>query len=105
MKHIADFYEKHNCKIRKMFGFDSFEGLPEEKKDPHSYKDWYPGAFSSTELFKTRNKDEIVKKVLEVIGPRNYPVVSIPGFWDKVLNDSLVENAAPFESESYYSLV
>lgn len=74
-----------------MFGFDSFEGLPEEKNDPYSHKDWFPGAFSARELFKTTNREEIIKRVFEVIGPWDFDIVLIPGFYDKVLEDNLVE--------------
>lgn len=90
MKAIANFYKKHNCKIRKMFGFDSFEGLPEEKNDVYAHESWYRGAFNAEELFKTKDKSEIIKKILEVIGPREHEILLIPGFYDKVLNNDLV---------------
>jgi len=90
MKVTADFYKKNNCKIRKMFGFDSFEGLPEEKNDPYAHPSWYRGAFSAEIRFKTKDKTEIMKKVLEVIGPREHEILLIPGFYDKVLRDDLV---------------
>ena len=89
MKLIADLYEKNNCVIRKMFGFDSFQGLPEEKNDLHA--PWQTGAFNATKLFKTKGTSETIKKVYEIIGSRDFNVVLIPGFWDKMLCDDLVE--------------
>jgi hypothetical protein len=89
MKTIADLYEKHNCVIRKMFGFDSFQGLPEEKDDLHA--PWQAGEYNSTKLFKTEDINETIKKVYEIIGSRDFNVVLIPGFWDKMLYDDLVE--------------
>jgi hypothetical protein len=91
MRFIADVFERHGVRIRKMFGFDSLEGLPPEKDDPYLDEEWIPGSFNASELFQTKNTKEIVNRIRTKIGSRSFDIVIVPGFWDSVLENGLVK--------------
>jgi hypothetical protein len=75
--------------IRKIFGFDSFEGIPEEKLDKLNRDEWKVGFCSAA---KTLNctKEKAIRYVEERLSPLHSNICLIPGFWDAVLVDELV---------------
>jgi hypothetical protein len=91
MRFIADIFARHRVGIRKMFGFDSLEGLPPETDDPYLDREWAPGSFAASKLFQTKDSREIIDRIIQRIGPRSFDVVIVPGFWDSVLEDGLVK--------------
>ena len=91
MRFIADVFERHGVRIRKMFGFDSLEGLPPEKDDPYLDEEWTPGSFNASELFQTKDTKAILDRIIKKIGHRGFDIVIVPGFWDSVLEDGLVK--------------
>lgn len=77
----------------KIFGFDSFIGLPEEDentKKPNNYgKDiWARGEFSSINLFKNNDIDYIKEYIRK---KTDYIPILIEGFFDKTLNEEIVK--------------
>lgn len=48
---------------RKVFGFDSFQGLRLEKSDEVIHRDWENGSFDARQLFNTNNVEEIVEQI------------------------------------------
>lgn len=64
---------------REFVGFDSFQGIPEEKHDPIGKKVWGPGAFSTQ------------GKIPEALQQRN-DVTLVAGFFEDSLTDELAES-------------
>ena len=72
---------------RKVFGFDSFEGLPFDG-DPANDPGWAKGAINSQNLFKTTDVNEIKRAICGIIGFDN--TVLIEGFYEDSLKDDIV---------------
>lgn len=45
---IMRYFSKKKVYPNCVYGFDSFEGLPEEKNDKHNYNAWIKGAFNAS---------------------------------------------------------
>ncbi|HEX5187788.1 MAG TPA: TylF/MycF/NovP-related O-methyltransferase, partial [Nitrososphaeraceae archaeon] len=60
MAYIHEYYTKKGLEYGIMWGFDSFEGLPDEQKGVKIDPDWPKGAFNAEEWFG-QSSDEIIK--------------------------------------------
>ncbi len=87
--------QKLNIRVRKIFGFDSFIGLPKENKESLGQSSWNEGALSMLEWFDVNTVDEAIECAKRDIAPyltdNNIEFIIIPGFFDDILTDSLVE--------------
>jgi hypothetical protein len=76
------------------FCFDSFEGLPEETKEPIAQDCWIKGAFNACEKFNVKTVDECVQKTEKLIKENanwnETDLVLIPGFYEDILTDDIV---------------
>lgn len=77
-----------------VFGFDSFEGLPEEDPAAAYNPEWFPGAFNIIDELKNKNivasKDEGIKMVLKRLEQYPFDIHVIIG-WYSNLNDKIIE--------------
>ena len=88
---IQKLFKSNNLKIRKMFGLDSFEGLPKEE-DGIINRDaaWWPGNFSAKTDFEVSSIEEAMALVYNRL-EKDVETVLVPGFWDKVLTKENIE--------------
>ncbi|KKL84973.1 hypothetical protein LCGC14_1959350 [marine sediment metagenome] len=69
----------------KVWGFDSFEGLPESEAD------WTKGIYNAQEILKLSNTTEVVNHILSTITPEQRKRSElIVGFYKDVLTSNLV---------------
>jgi len=82
--------KKNNIEYNNLYGFDSFCGFPnfkdELKKDPNTYTPWETMDFNFTE---DQSLEEALNGILKRFDGKK-PIL-IPGFYDDVLTDDLVE--------------
>ncbi len=86
---ILEGFRVCNKSIHSIFGFDSFQGLPEEDEKIKFFSDWKPGMFSAKEALQTNNIDYIYHVIYQRINIYGIPLFLIPG-WYKDLQDDLV---------------
>jgi len=91
MVHIHKELEKQNLEVHKVYGFDSFVGLPSEAKKVPIRKGWIPGQFSAVEYFENDNIQSIIKILKKKLAFSKIAIEIIPGFFKDVLNKNLVE--------------
>jgi len=87
--------------IRKIFGFDSFCGLPPETETERELiistggdYQWRAGDFSSQEYFKTSLTEEVIKSIRNFVEPnldKGTSLELIPGYFSDSLTDDIVE--------------
>ncbi len=87
--------------FRKIFGFDSFCGLPPETEEERVLStllgedfQWRAGDFSSQEHFNTNNIEETMQSVRDFVEPnlsKQTTLELIPGFFSDSLTDDIVE--------------
>jgi hypothetical protein len=87
--------------IRKIFGFDSFCGLPPETEDERIESvsngdefQWKAGDFDSQEHFNTNGIEETVQSVRDFVEPNldeKTCLELIPGYFSDSLSDDIVE--------------
>ncbi len=88
--------EHAHLPVRKMWGFDSFEGLPEEKNvSTHTlhYKvirkrEWMPGSYNAADILGQHSLPKLEEKILRYINA-THPVEMIPGFFNQSLTSGL----------------
>jgi|LakMenE01Jun11ns_1017448.scaffolds.fasta_scaffold9793084_2 hypothetical protein len=72
----------------KIWGFDSFEGLPFCDAEPLHQGEWCEGGFDSRKFTTTTTPDAASKRIEEIVSNEKYkPVV---GFYDQTLTDDIV---------------
>jgi hypothetical protein len=88
---ISQVYNSKYVRIKNMFGFDSFCGLPEEQNDP--LNQYIAGDFSAKDRLKTQSVDETVSVVANKISQyfTGENLVLIEGFFENTLKDEIVE--------------
>lgn len=91
MKNLVKYFKDGKVKIRKMFGFDSFEGLPKENKDKYNAKSWFEGNFNCKKDLGLDNLDDCVNHVKKYIGEQDYPIIMIKGYYNNILKDELIK--------------
>jgi hypothetical protein len=76
--------------IRKIFGFDSFEGIPEEKLDKLNREEWQKGFCNAAQTLSC-SPEQAAALVQKQLSKLHNNVMLIPGFWDAVLTDDIVK--------------
>lgn len=89
-----------NLNIDKYFGFDSFEGLPDEPNEniyedikAYGITDWCKGMYSSKDWFKVNSIQQAMENsyhLLSHFAPRE-KIVLVDGYWETVLTDELAK--------------
>jgi hypothetical protein len=79
--------ELYNKSYGKIFGFDSFEGLPEEDPSVKTFVDWAPGNFNAQTLYGA-TKEEVKKQILK--RTQHIPIL-IDGWFNDTLNQHSIQ--------------
>ncbi len=69
-----------------VYGFDSFEGLPEETAGLWKNVDWPPGAFSVMEKYNLKSVEEAMQFVRTKVG---HPIKLFPGYFKDTCTEEL----------------
>jgi len=86
---ILEELEQKNIKYNRVFGFDSFCGLPEDCRD--SGRDFEKGNYNSRRLFGTNDTTQIKQYILS---KTNFIPLLIEGFFENVLTPELITTYA-----------
>jgi hypothetical protein len=78
-----------NSKFNKIYGFDSFEGLPFDDTEPLWQECWSKGNFDSRKETSTDSPEAASKVIENFINNENY--IPIIGYYNNVLNDDLLK--------------
>lgn len=87
-------FKTNEMKPNAFWGFDSFEGLPEEVEGMAIHPDWKKGAFDSRNLseFNGNSTEDIASKISASFTERcGYSIGMIKGFYCNSLTDELVK--------------
>lgn len=80
----------------KIWGFDSFIGLPKEQNGLAISNDWVQGSFNSLEWFGEQYKIDVISRLYKDFADFGIPLISkvelIDGFFSETLTDDLVKN-------------
>jgi len=87
-KLISNYLDKNEIGYDKMFGLDSFMGLPFEKDGVLRHPGHSPGTYSSSSLYEC-TPEESAKIIQEGIG--NEKLKLIPGFYSSSLRKELIQ--------------
>ena len=88
-KLISDYLKDKQMPYDKMWGFDSFEGLPLETVGVPRYYAHRQGTYSSTSLYGVKI-EEVVNLIYEGVG--NPKLTLVPGFFDESLTPELAKD-------------
>jgi hypothetical protein len=97
MAYIHEYYKEHSIPYGIMWGFDSFEGLPDEQKGIQIHQDWSKGSFDARKWFGL-TPTEIIDRLyadFDDFGMKD-KVVLRPGFFDTSLNAALGDRMNSF---------
>lgn len=89
IREISDTLHRADIPIRKIWGFDSFEGLPREIKDPLNQIGWDPGVFDTRE--ENQSSKEACSMIEKSLSDIHHQVHLIPGYFCFSLNESTKE--------------
>ncbi len=81
------------CNYNMMYGFDSFEGLPEETDGIPKYHNFNAGAYSSLDLYGAEDACKVSTEILK--GIDNDKLAFFGGFYKDVLTKDLAESMKP----------
>lgn len=93
---IQNLYNDKGINIEAFYGFDSFEGMPEETAEPLAQEGWAKGKFNACERFKAESPLDCSNKVIDHILKEckfqcAQTIRMIPGFFEDTLVDDLVQ--------------
>lgn len=86
----------HLVDCTTLWGFDSFQGLPQELNEPVYQDGWNKEGFDARKHFKVNSTEECIKRTAEhIVSFNHFPtnINLIPGFYEEVLTDDLVREA------------
>jgi hypothetical protein len=91
--HIYRLFLKYNLIPEKIWGADSFIGLPEEEKNVDKNPIWVKNEFSSQYLFGTNNNNEIINAIMNRIKDedRKIDYEFIEGYFNESLNNNFLK--------------
>jgi hypothetical protein len=77
--------------LRKAFGFDSFEGIPQEEIDKYNRDEWRKGFCDVRKKLECTTAEEAKNYIHDrLCNEVKQDFVLINGYWDKVLTDNLI---------------
>lgn len=85
---INEYIKRHNAHPRKIWGFDSFCGLPLEEKDIPIIKEWTQGEYNSQATLNTVGVEDSIRKIMKASNS-SVPCEMIPGFFAESLTSTL----------------
>jgi hypothetical protein len=80
---------QYGPQLAKVFGFDSFEGLPNEAEGVWRSPDWNPGVFNVVKEFNLSTKEEAKQRLMEKFVPYENKVTFIDGWYKDTLTNEL----------------
>lgn len=84
-------FKTNELEPNAFWGFDSFEGLPNETEGLYIHPDWGKGSFDSRKHFNENNSDIIINNITKSFTDRcGYTIDMIKGFFSDSLTDNLV---------------
>ena len=89
LKRALDKLDQYNKKYSKIYGFDSWEGLPDTINQEWFAFDWQPGSFSAKKMFGVKTTEEVLLKLREIIGR---DVVFVSGWFKDTLTKECADN-------------
>lgn len=98
MMYIEQQLYKHNLKPNCVYGFDSFEGLPEEQNNLPLQNCWKKGGFDSREYFKKDNAKDAMNFIKDKLKTNtnnlslDIQTILVGGFFQNTLDKYLVKN-------------
>ncbi len=96
---VAHEYLKENgVGYSKIWGFDSFEGLPKEAPGVLVHPDWSEGAFNSLQWFWANSPHDVMIRLYEDFGDFGIEIDDIelvPGYFQDTLTDELALEVGP----------
>lgn len=84
------YIENYQLKPNKIWGFDSFVGLPREKEGLPIINGWEEGYFNVKQDMGVESTDEVIKKILSK-NNTSLPCEMIAGFFNKSLTTTLIK--------------
>ncbi len=97
MADMGKMAQEGNMNIDKFYGFDSFEGLPDDRENmyeiikAHGIDDWHKGQYSAADWFGVKTPEEGMAKTAELLHTviPEEKLVLVKGYWEDVLTDEL----------------
>jgi len=84
-------FTKNLIQYDRYFGFDSFEGLPEETKGLFRPDIWHKGAFNAQSLLG-KKEDEVVPYLINLVKDlTDRPIEFVKGFYENTLTPELAK--------------
>lgn len=90
---VAKVYQARNIKLKGVYGFDSFSGMPDQNVEPHWQDAWKPGELNVSERLGV-SEDQAVEFVRNKIqhNSSNYENLYLfKGFFSETLYDDMVK--------------
>ena len=88
MRLLEKIYDTAEIPIRRMFGFDSFEGMPHDEAEKLWNPEWAEGNYSAIKFLNIKNVESCKRRIYSKLKNN---VVLISGFFNNVLNEDLVK--------------
>lgn len=88
LQRALNVFKANNKPFGKVFGFDSWQGLPNTKHEEWFAFDWEPGSFNGLKEFGVNTVEELLPLLKEKIG---HDVTFISGWYKDTLNKETAE--------------
>ena len=82
MSYMKNVFMQSNWTPKTIFGFDSFDGFPEDTEDIVSNSMWPKGAMNMGDFFKNKTPEEIAEEIKHSIKDDTFNLEFIVGFYD-----------------------
>jgi len=87
-KMLSNGFDRCNVKYRKLLGFDSFCGLPDESPNIPIYEKHAKGNYSASKHFNSNNIQQMKQIILDAVN--NQKLLLVDGFYCDSLNKKLI---------------